>query len=198
MTAARSAPERVVQAGPAAGKITGFNHLVLVCRDMNASVRFYRDILGLRIMRTAPERRGYQKQYFFELGNGELFSLYQMANVVERPEPPVVNSAWPGSDGVPPQNPQKMDHLAFNVDDMETLLWFQQHLRSRGVAVSEVFGQPAGTEFLPGRIYFYDPDGNPLEIATLDAANPGWEGFDHEKWFQDDTPVPALNERDAG
>lgn len=184
--------ELVRVAGPAAGRITGFNHVVLVCREMERSVRFYRDLLGLEVARTAPERRGYERQYFFRLGNGEFFSLYQMSTSAERPQPPIVNGVYPGSDGTPPERPEKMDHLAFNVDTMETLLWFQSHLRAHGVEVSDVKGGPVGADFIPGRIYFYDPDRNPLEIATLALDDPRWADFDPDAWFEDDPPVPSM------
>lgn len=178
----------VVSDGPAVGKITGINHLVFLCRDMDRSVRFYRDLLGLKIVRSTPAEKGFELQYFFELGNGELFSLYQMGSTVDSPQPPVVNILWPGADGTPPPAPEKCDHLAFNVDTMEELLWFQRHLREHGVEVSEIFGEAIGTGFLPGRIYFYDPDGNPLEIATTAVDDPGWEGFDYDRWLRDCVP----------
>src|SRR4051794_8131839 len=38
--------------GAAAGRISGINHLVLFARDMNEGVKFYRDLLGLRVVRT--------------------------------------------------------------------------------------------------------------------------------------------------
>src|SRR5262249_18003126 len=44
---------RVLQeTGKAVGRISGINHLVLFTRDMNEGVRFYRDLLGLRVVRT--------------------------------------------------------------------------------------------------------------------------------------------------
>jgi catechol 2,3-dioxygenase-like lactoylglutathione lyase family enzyme len=180
--------------GEAVGKINGFNHIVLMCRDMDRSVRFYRDLLGLTVVRTAPERRGYERQYFFELANGEMFSLYQLSRTVPWPEQPVVNKLWPLCDGTPPAHPQKLDHLAFNVDTRKELLWFIAHLRANGVEVSEMVGDEPGTGFLAGRIYFHDPDGNPLEIATAELSNPGWREFDRGSWLCDDAPVPALRD----
>lgn len=181
----------VASTGPAAGKITGFNHLVLLCTDLDRSTRFYRDLLGLKVVRTQPEwRTEYERQYFFELGNGELFSLYQSQRMVP-PERPLVNTLWP-EDGPPSPRPQKLDHLAFNVDSMDELHWFQERLRDCAVAVSKVFVSEGG--FLAGRIYFSDPDGNPLEIATFDKADPKWENFDNRAWLREENPVPALFE----
>jgi catechol 2,3-dioxygenase-like lactoylglutathione lyase family enzyme len=184
--------EIVQTAGEATGKINGFNHIVLVCKDMEASVRFYRDLLGLKVVKTAPARRGYERQYFFELPNGELFSLYQMSTVAPEPQRPVVNKLWPTLDGTPPDRPEKLDHMAFNVDTREEVLWFQRHLREHGVLVSEMIGDEPGTGFLAGRIYFVDPDGTPLEVATSEPGNPGWQGFDYTTWYEDTDPVPSV------
>jgi catechol 2,3-dioxygenase-like lactoylglutathione lyase family enzyme len=181
----------VASTGPAAGKITGFNHLVMLCTDLDRSTRFYRDLLGMKVVRTQPDwREEYERQYFFELGNGELFALYQTSRMVE-PERPLVDSLWPDG-GRPSQRPQKLDHLAFNVASMDDLRWFQERLEAHGVPVSKVWVSDHG--FLAGRIYFCDPDGNPLEIATFDEADPKWGDFDNRVWLREEHPVPALFE----
>jgi hypothetical protein len=41
-------------------------------------------------------------------------------------------------------------------------------------------------------IYFYDPDGTPLEIATWDFADPTWEQHRDDNYFLDEDPVPSL------
>ncbi|GAA4540224.1 VOC family protein [Pseudonocardia xishanensis] len=191
-----AAHQRIVAStGPAAGKITGINHLVMLCTDLDRSTRFYRDLLGMKVVRTQPDwREEYERQYFFQLANGELFSLYQSQKMTA-PERPLVNSLWP-EDDEPSQRPQKLDHLAFNVDSMDDLHWFQERLTAHGVPVSKVWVSEAG--FLAGRIYFSDPDGNPLEIATFDAADPRWESFDDRAWLREEHPVPALFEEAQG
>jgi catechol 2,3-dioxygenase-like lactoylglutathione lyase family enzyme len=181
----------ITEAGEARGRLTGFSHLVLVCRDMDRSVRFYRDLLGLKIVRTSPRQRGYEKQYFFALTNGELLALYQMADVAPGPAP-VVAGLWPAHDGDESQAPTRMDHFAFNVDSIAELEWFRDHLRGHGVSTSDVVGDRDGMPFLPGRLYFSDPDGNPLEIATAARADPRWRGFDERAWLRDDEPVAPL------
>ncbi|MCA1217890.1 VOC family protein [Streptomyces sp. 8L] len=42
--------------GPATGRISGINHLVMFAKDMDEGVRFYRDVLGLRVVRTMSFR----------------------------------------------------------------------------------------------------------------------------------------------
>jgi catechol 2,3-dioxygenase-like lactoylglutathione lyase family enzyme len=186
--------QRIVETkGDAVGLIRGINHLVLVCRDMEASVRFYRDLLGLRLVLTQPTPRvEYERQYFFELGNGELLSLYQVPTADEQTEEPIVPKMWPASSLAPSRHPQKMDHFAFEVRSNEEVDWFRQHLQEHGVDVSEVAVREFGRHALCNSFYFYDPDGTPLEIATSVRNDPRWADVDRTKWFRELDPVPAA------
>jgi catechol 2,3-dioxygenase-like lactoylglutathione lyase family enzyme len=171
-------------------KLRGVNHIVLFTHDMELSVRFYQDILGLEVVRTSPRSESFERQYFFELGNGELFSLYELTELAPQFERALYSRLWPEppSRSGPALLPQKLDHLAFDVPARDDLLWFRARLQAHGIAVSEVVER---TKFLTS-IYFYDPSGNPLEIATLDEADPEWEGYDKADWLRDDSPVPSL------
>lgn len=204
--------------GPAVGKITGINHIVLFTHDMDASIRFYRDLLGLKIVRTQPrfwtnalglqekalmsagilrseaEVKFSVRQVFFQMGNGELFSLYEAKEVKQRPDASIVSFLWPTVDTSPPNHPQKMDHIAFNVETRRDLEWFRDHLRTNGVAVSDVVerrGSDRSHRFLLS-IYFSDPSNNPLEMATFDWGDPAWRDYDFTEWYRDEEPAPAL------
>lgn len=189
--------------GDATGRITGLNHFMFVVDDLDESLTFYRDILGFKVVRTCGEEEvlaiaealgiaaGHpvEKNYFFDIGNGELLTLVQ---VKKRglPDPSIwAAGLWPGG-ATGPESPQKLDHLAFNVPSLEDLVWFQGHLRQHGVAVSEVL--VAAGAFVSS-IYFYDPSSNPLEIATFDWDNHSkWESHNPEDWLADPNPVPSL------
>jgi catechol 2,3-dioxygenase-like lactoylglutathione lyase family enzyme len=200
----------VVGGAAAAGRIRGISHLALMTHDMEASVRFYRDVLGLRVVRTNPpvdtgrttpggEREPYyafSRQYFFDMGNGELFSLYETDVVAPRFEASIVDNLWPEpptrSRGV--EHPQKLDHMAFDVASRDDLVWFRERLEACGISVSKIVERnldPSHAKFVKS-IYFYDPSGNPMEIATLDEGDPEWVGYDRSDWYRDDDPVPAL------
>lgn len=216
----------VQERGPATGRISGINHLVLFTRDMNEGVRFYRDVLGLRVVRsvcftTSADglRRAAQhssgaavqttsepspvavtmtvRQVFFEMGNGELFSLYEAPGVVEKPAAPVSSVLWPAVVSElcsQPREPQKMDHLSFDVATHADVEWFREHLLAHGVAVSAISerrGANNAHRFISS-FYFFDPSGNPLEIATFDASDGAWRSYDFSDWFMDEDPVPAL------
>lgn len=219
--------QRILQErGPATGRISGINHLVLFTRDMNEGVRFYRDILGMRVVRTvrfntsadglrtaanhsagsAVNSRSEPsavavsftvRQVFFEMGNGELFSLYEAPNVAEKPAAPVGSVLWPSVASElcsRPSEPQKMDHLSFDVATHADVEWFREHLLANGVAVSEISERRGAdnTHRFISSFYFFDPSGNPLEIATFDASDREWRSYDFTDWFMDEDPVPAL------
>ena len=216
---------RILQeAGPAAGRISGINHLVMFTRDMNEGVKFYRDVLGLRVVRTmrfTPSAEGLRsaahhtsgsavakqsapevpankvRQVFFEMGNGELFSLYETPSVSMQPAASISSVLWPtiGPDRTsPPREHQKLDHLAFDVPSHADVVWFREHLIANRIAVSEVTerrGSNNAHRFISS-IYFYDPSGNPLEISSMNASDAEWQSYDFANWFFDEDPVPAL------
>jgi catechol 2,3-dioxygenase-like lactoylglutathione lyase family enzyme len=218
---ARNQPRRkqiVTTKGPAVGKITGINHMVLYTHDMDECVRFYRDLLGMKVVRTVGwfennaaslNKAAHMssgptvgdggvkvraRQVFFQIGNGDLVSFYEVRDLDKRTNASIVSFLWPKSGAQPPQHLQKLDHLAFNVKSREDLLWMRKHLIENGVTVSEPVERNSAdikNRFVIS-IYFSDPTNNPLEIATLDLDDPGWKGYDYSEWFRDEEPSPAL------
>ena len=49
-------------------KFTGINHLAFITDDMEKTIRFYRDLLGLELV-AGVGKEGY-RHYFFLLGDG--------------------------------------------------------------------------------------------------------------------------------
>lgn len=182
------------------GLITGFNHVVLVTSDMEKTVRFYRDVLGLKLIATvAPSTRPpgtltrsgdeWNRLYFFELGNGDTLAFTEFQGKDTIAEKSYFSGAWPG-EGRPITRLQKMEHIALNVEGERQLKTVQKRLRSAGFAVSEV-QDLKGSPFVKS-IYLYDPNGIPLEVATFDRKDPSWKKRKASDWFRDMNPVPAL------
>ncbi len=194
MTTLKSHREICPATGPATGKLTGVNHLQLVVHDMTAAIWFYRDVLGLTLVATRGKAdldavcvTPVQKNYFFRLGNGDMLSLIEVPTA-----PPPQRSMWDiWPEGIEGRvNVQKMDHLAINVETIEELGWFVGHLRSHGVKVTDL------RDVRPGfvhSIYFTDPSGNALEIATFDWENAAlnWDKHEPSDWYTD--PEPPMN-----
>jgi catechol 2,3-dioxygenase-like lactoylglutathione lyase family enzyme len=190
------------------------SHIVFVCQDMDATVRFYRDILGLKVVSTSGEaamkqrneadandaafggkvyERPFTRQYFFELPNGEGFGFYEVPGGVDgRETTPLGHWYWPGTADMPPKRPHKLDHFAFHVPTKADVLWFVDRLEQHGIDFIGPFepreGSPTKYTF---RIYLWDPSGNPLEIATLVEEQ---EQLPDSAFFLDTEPVPAMLE----
>jgi glyoxylase I family protein len=60
-------------------------------------------------------------------------------------------------------NPVERGHIAYRTDDIEA---FKAHLEAKGVQYSD-YGHTAAKEW--HQIFFYDPDGNIIEVHQFDA-----------------------------
>ena len=157
-------------------KITGVNHLALVCRDMAETVRFYTEILQMPLVKTVALPDGGQ-HFFFDCGGGDSVAFFWWPDA-----PP----AAPGIASVKsfPQEPKSaigsMNHVAFNVPE-EKLDEYRQRLVDAGVKVLPNMvvnhdDSPMGVsaENHPGvffrSVYFTDPNGIMLELAATTKA----------------------------
>lgn len=173
-------------------QITGFNHVVLLTNDMDQTVRFYRDLLGLKVKATVGgEDRTLRRFYLFELGNGDCLGFFEFPGEDTAADASTLPQFWPDA-GKTAGAPRKLDHLALNVENLAALLEVQERLRARGVVVSEVLEVPG--PICVKSIYFYDPNGIPLEIATWDLDDPKWQERGPDAFFGDTDPVAALSE----
>ncbi len=183
----------------AGAKITGFNHVVFVTNDMDKTVRFYHGLLGLKVKATVASSRrppgllgktrsddAWNRLYFFELGNGDSLAFAEFPGVDTTAERSYFANVWPGT-GRPIARPQKLDHVALNVDSRDDLVTLQGRLRAAGHEVSEV-QELGGSPFVLS-IYLYDPNGIPLEVAVW-----GGQGRQPSEWFVDPEPVPSLRD----
>ena len=158
-------------------EIRGVNHLALVCKDMAATVRFYRDILGMPLTKTIDLPGGMGQHFFFDIGNGDSLAFFWFPGAPEAA--PGVASAG----GLPGQGDMRsahgsMNHIAFDVpaDKFDA---YVERLKEKGVQVSAVMNHdnsphqvsPTVTDDVFVRsVYFFDPDGACLEFASWTKA----------------------------
>jgi len=173
----------------------------LLVKDFRASFLFYRDLLGFTIIRTlgidyspvgSTEVSDWRVPHdcFFQLPNGTCIALIEVEGAQRAQQSIWIPSFWPG-EHLPPHAPEKVDHLAFDVPTFDDLVWFQRHLRQNGVAVSDLVPRSKPPRFVDS-IYFNDPSGIPLEIATWNRSDPMWKQQRPEDWYTDTNPVDAL------
>lgn len=149
----------------------GLNHLALVCKDMDRTVKFYRDVLGMPLIKTIELPRGMGQHFFFDLGNGDSLAFFWFPNAPDAV--PGVSSAAKGP--LPgPSAHGSMNHVAFNVPE-DKIEEYYEKLKAKGVECTRVVNHDdspmqASLELTPTTfvrsIYFYDPDGIALEFAA--------------------------------
>lgn len=156
-------------------KITGVNHLALVCRDMAETVRFYTEILQMPLVKTVALPDGGQ-HFFFDCGGGSCLAFFWWPDVP--PAAPGVASvkAFPAEAKTAVGS---MNHVAFSVDeaDLDACL---ERLQAAGVPVFPMVVNHDDSEMGVARklhpgvfvrsVYFTDPNGIMMELAAFTRA----------------------------
>lgn len=124
-------------------ELHGFHHVAVTIRDLDASVAWYRDLLGFRELFTedAPDRRACVMT--FPDGSSGV-------GLVEYPTVPWV-----------PFDPRRsgLDHLAFTVATLDGIRDWASQLTDAGIVHSGVIEVPSGAI-----VNFKDPDGIALAL----------------------------------
>lgn len=165
---------------------SGINHLAMVTPDMDATVRFYQDVLGMNLVGTLgngdPNEPYPYRHYFFQVGPEQTLAFFE----------------WPGIDtgekkpaGIPAPG-REFDHVSFNVPTVEDLMALRARLQEHGVEVTPVIDH---TIFYS--VYFDDPVNGAALEASVWVRDLGKVGY-----WGDPEPTPraaqVVKERDAG
>lgn len=135
-------------------KHNGINHLAMVTRDMDATVRFWRDFLGMRLVAGLGASK--YKHYFFEISAHDMIAFFEWPDVEKIPEK---------DHGAPVKGPFAFDHVAIGVESDEDLWVLKDKFEAAGIWISEVINHG----FIHS-IYTFDPNNIPIEFS---AAIPG-------------------------
>jgi len=98
-----------------------------------------------------------------DAGNGNVLAFFEIPN-----SPPM---------GRDPNTPEWVQHIAFKVDSVDTLLATKSRLEAAGIPV---VGPTDHTIFQS--IYFFDPNGHRLELAADTATAEQMKKLDDVKW----------------
>lgn len=123
------------------------NHILETClyaADLEAAKDFYTQVLGLKLHAEEPGHH-----VFFRCGRSMLL-------VFDPRETTRIHSSGPPSHGA-----AGAGHVAWSVTEEELGVW-RQRLRDNTVAIEQEITWPHGGH----SIYFRDPAGNSLELAT--------------------------------
>lgn len=132
-------------------RYTGVNHLALATGDMDMTIRFWRDLLGMRLV-GGFGRPGY-RHYFFELSDHDMIAFFEWPTVTPLPEK---------DHGVPVTGPHGFDHLSIGVDADEDLWGIKSRLEAADFWASEVIDHG----FIRS-VYAFDPNQIPIEFSAV-------------------------------
>lgn len=171
-----------LEPGPKA-RFNGVNHLAMATGDMDQTVRFWRDLLGMRLV-AGLGQPGY-RHYFFQISDTDLLAFFEWQGVKPVPEK---------EHGRPVKGPFIFDHVSFGVETEDDLWLLKDGLEAAGFPVSDVIDHG----FIHS-IYAYDPNGIPIEFShnvpsvnirqapqmrdvapssvTLEGAEPNWTAW---------------------
>ena len=130
-------------------KYNGVNHLAMATGDMDKTIRFWRDLLGMRLV-AGLGRPGY-RHYFFEISENDLIAFFEWSDVEPIEEK---------DHGRPVKGPFAFDHVSIGVETEEDLWNLKDKLVAAGIWVSEVIDHG----FIHS-IYAHDPNGIPIEFS---------------------------------
>ena len=174
-------------------RYTGINHLALATRDMDTTIRFWRDLLGMRLV--AGLGSANYRHYFFEISATDMVAFFEWPEVAPIPLK---------DHGVPVKGSLAFDHVAVAVENDNDLWELKDRLEAAGFWVSEVMDHG----FIHS-IYTFDPNNIDIEFSAMVpgvdmAANPKMkdrhpspaaaEGFDPQpgNWPAVHTPTPVA------
>jgi catechol 2,3-dioxygenase-like lactoylglutathione lyase family enzyme len=130
-------------------KFNGVNHLAMATGDMDKTIRFWRDLLGMRMV-AGLGQPGY-RHYFFEISENDLIAFFEWPGVKPVPQK---------DHGRPVTGPYIFDHVSFGVETEEDLWKTKDRLSAAGFWVSDVIDHG----FIHS-IYAFDPNGIPIEFS---------------------------------
>lgn len=172
------------------------HHVAYRCIDARQTVEWYAQHLGMKFVLAIAENRVPSTQapdpymhVFLDAGGGNILAFFELPSC-----PPM---------GRDENTPSWVQHLALEVDSVETLVATKARLEAAGI---DVIGPTDHTIFKS--IYFFDPNGHRLELAAntgtpemmqrldevKDAMLEEWSRTrrapNHASWMHDGSTVP--------
>ena len=119
----------------------GLDHVALYTKDMDATVRFYNNVLGVKLVRAARMVSNNQRIYAFDMGKGTYLHFFD------------------GPDSPGEVGHQIMGHMAINVDTEKEFDETYARLKENEIEVTDVSVRDRGKTF-----FFSDPNGVRIQL----------------------------------
>lgn len=151
----------------------GINHLALVCHDMDQTVKFYRDVLGMPLVKTVALPDGGQ-HFFFNCGGGNCVAFFWWPEPIDA-APGVAAPIRPLNMANLKSAVGSMNHVAFHVDEAKLEEYCDKLVEAGVDTFVHVVNHDDSTQGFSPRmhpgvfvrsVYFMDPNGILLELAA--------------------------------
>jgi catechol 2,3-dioxygenase-like lactoylglutathione lyase family enzyme len=164
-------------------ELRGYNHIALVCADMQKTVDFYEGILGFELVKTLEFPNGGGQHFFFRITENDGIAFFYFPDAPSA-APGLAGAGWGKSGANGSREPgmggasaaRSMHHLSFGVP-AEKLDEYRDRLAAEGIEVTEVVRHAGtgadGEQEIMRSLYFPDPDGVVLEFAAWTESGPG-------------------------
>ena len=137
-------------------KIEQIHHVAYRCKDAKETVEWYVKNLNMDFVLAIAENEVPSTKapdpymhVFLDAGNDNVLAFFELPTQPEM--------------GRDPNTPEWVQHIAFKVKDIDTLLEYKAHLEANGI---DVLGVTDHSVF--HSIYFFDPNGHRIELAAPD------------------------------
>ena len=135
-------------------KIEKIHHVAYRCNNAKQTVEFYRDVMDMDlVLAIAEDEVPSTKEpdpymhIFLDAGMGNVLAFFEVPN-----SPPM---------GRDPNTPQWVQHIAFEVADMDALVAAKQQVEAHGLGTIGPIDHGIFKS-----IYFFDPSGHRLELTA--------------------------------
>src|SRR5210317_2545318 len=121
----------------------------MVTGDMDSTIRFWRDVLGMRLISGFGEA-GF-RHYFFEIDEKNTIAFFEWSGA---------QAVEPKLHGRPFEGPIVFDHIAFGMESSEETWRLKDKLEAAGFQCSDMIDHG----FIHS-VYSFDPNGIPIEFS---------------------------------
>ena len=136
------------------------HHVAYRCNDAKETIAFYKNVMNMDLVLAIAEdlvpstkEPDPYMHIFLDAGQGNVLAFFELPN-----SPPM---------GRDKNTPDWVQHIAFELEDMDALAAAKQHIQDSGV---KVIGPT--DHFIFKSIYFFDPNGHRLELC-VNVNHPG-------------------------
>jgi len=152
-------------------ELGGVCHLALVCEDMERTVDFYTNILGMKLAKTVQMPNG--QHFFFHMGDNQFLAFFWFEGAPKRAPGIASPGELPGVGEILTAH-GSMNHVSFKVP-LDKFLQYKGDLEAKGIVTGPILDHDESRYGVARTMhegvyvrsfYFFDPDGVLLEFAA--------------------------------